>query len=36
MACQIKTIPEAMQSGLSKPVKKAVRLMAKKIAEEYF
>ena len=36
MACQIDTIPEAMQSGLSKPVKKAVRLMAKKIAEEYF
>jgi len=36
MACQIKTIPETIQSGLSKPVKKAVRLMAKKIAEEYF
>jgi Ni,Fe-hydrogenase maturation factor len=36
MACQIKTIPEIMQSGLSKQVKKAVRLMAKKIAEEYF
>ena len=36
MACQTKTIPETIQSGLSKPVKKAVRLMAKKIAEEYF
>jgi len=36
MACQIKTIPEAMQSGLSKPVKKAVPLMAEKIAGEFF
>ncbi len=36
MACQTKTIPETMQSGLSKQVKNAVRLMAKKIAEEYF
>ncbi len=36
MVCQTKTIPETIQSGLSKPVKKAVRLMAKKIAEEYF
>lgn len=36
MACQIKTIPEEMQSGLSEPVKKAVPLMAQRIAEEYF
>ncbi len=36
MACQIKTIPETMQSGLSEPVKKAVPLMAKRITEEYF
>ncbi len=36
MACQTKTVPETMHSGLSKQVKKAVSLMAKKIAEEYF
>lgn len=36
MACQIKTIPEEVQPGLSEPVKKAVPLMARKIAEEYF
>jgi coenzyme F420 hydrogenase subunit delta len=36
MACQIKTIPETMQSGLSEPVKKAVPLMAQRIAEDYF
>jgi coenzyme F420 hydrogenase subunit delta len=36
MVCQTKTIPETVESGLSEPVKKAVRLMAKKIAEEYF
>ncbi len=36
MACQVKTIPETMQSGLSEPVKKAVPLMAQKIAEDYF
>jgi len=36
MACQVKTIPETVEPGLSKPVKKAVPLMAKKIAEEYF
>jgi coenzyme F420 hydrogenase subunit delta len=36
MACQIKTIPETMQSGLSRPVKKAVTLMAKRIVKEYF
>lgn len=36
MACQIKSIPETMQSGLSEPVKKAVPLMAKRIVKEYF
>ncbi len=36
LACQIQAIPETMQSGLSEPVKKAVPLMAQKIAEEYF
>ncbi len=36
MACQIKKIPETIQSGLSAPVKKAVPLMAQKITEEYF
>lgn len=34
--CQIKEIPETIQSGLSDPLKKAVPLLAKKIAEEYF
>jgi len=36
MACQIKAIPETMQSGLSEPVKKAVPLMAQWIADEFF
>lgn len=36
MACQVETIPETIQSGLSDPVKKAVPLMAQRIAEEYF
>jgi coenzyme F420 hydrogenase subunit delta len=36
MACQIETIPETMQSGLSEPVKKAVPLMAQRIVKEYF
>jgi len=36
MACQVKNIPETMQSGLSEPVKKAVPLMAQRIAEDYF
>ncbi|NIM91310.1 MAG: hydrogenase maturation protease [Candidatus Aminicenantes bacterium] len=36
MACQTKTIPETVQPGLSEPVKKAVPLLAKKIAEECF
>lgn len=36
MVCQIRTIPETMQSGLSGPLEKAVPLMAKKIADAYF
>jgi len=36
MACQVKTIPKTIQSGLSEAVKKAVPLMAQRIAEEYF
>jgi coenzyme F420 hydrogenase subunit delta len=36
MVCQVKTIPETVEPGLSEPVKKAVRLMAKKIADTYF
>jgi len=36
MACQIKTIPETIKSGLSEPVKKAVPLMAQRIVKEYF
>ena len=36
MACQIETIPESMQSGLSEPLKRAVPLMAQRIADEYF
>ena len=36
MACQVQTIPETMQSGLTETVKKAVPLMALKIAEEFF
>jgi len=36
MACQIEAIPETMQSGLSEPVKKAVPLLAQRIADEYF
>ena len=36
LACQIKAIPETMQSGLSEPLKKAVPLMAQKIADEFF
>jgi len=34
--CQIQTIPETIQPGLSEPVKKAVPLMAQRIAEECF
>jgi len=36
MACQIDSIPESMVVGLSEPVQKAVPLMAKRIAEEFF
>ncbi len=36
IACQVKTIPETIQSGLSEPVKKAVPLMAQKIVEEFY
>ena len=36
MACQIKTIPETIQSGLSEPVKKAVPILAQKIVQEFF
>lgn len=36
IACQIKAIPEAMQSGLSEPLKKAIPSMARRIAEEFF
>ncbi len=35
-ACQVKTIPETMLPGLSETVKKAVPLIAQKIAEDYF
>ena len=34
--CQIKEIPETIQSGLSDPLKKAVPMLAEKIAKEYF
>jgi coenzyme F420 hydrogenase subunit delta len=34
--CQIQSIPETIQSGLSEPVKNAVPILAKKIVEEYF
>jgi coenzyme F420 hydrogenase subunit delta len=34
--CQIKEIPETIQSGLSDSLKKAVPMLAEKIAEEYF
>jgi coenzyme F420 hydrogenase subunit delta len=36
MTCQTQTIPEEIQPGLSEPVKKAVPLMAQKIADEFF
>ena len=36
MACQIEFIPETMKEGLSRPVKKAVPLMAQRISEEFF
>lgn len=34
--CQIKEIPETIQSGLSDPLNNAVPILAEKIAEEYF
>lgn len=34
--CQVKSIPETIQSGLSAPLQKAVPLMAQSIAEEFF
>jgi coenzyme F420 hydrogenase subunit delta len=34
--CQVQSIPEIIQSGLSEPLKKAVPLMAQSIAEEFF
>jgi len=36
MACQIQSIPETMESGLSDPVQKAVKIISKKIADEFF
>lgn len=36
LACQIEAIPETMQAGLSEPLKKAVPLMARRIADEFF
>ena len=36
MACQIESIPDAMRSGLAEPLKQAVALTAKRIAEEFF
>jgi coenzyme F420 hydrogenase subunit delta len=36
MVCQVEIIPEMVKTGLSEPVKKAVSLMAQRIAEEYF
>lgn len=34
--CQIQSIPDIIQSGLSNPLKKVVPLLAEKIADEYF
>lgn len=34
--CQVQCIPETIQSGLSEPLKKAVPLMAQRIADEFF
>ena len=36
LACQIEAIPEAMREGLSEPLKKAVPLLARRIAAEFF
>ena len=35
LACQIKVIPDSMQGGLSEPLKRAVPLMAGRIADEF-
>lgn len=35
-ACQIESIPETMQAGLSEPLQRAVPLMAQRIVEEFF
>ncbi|NOR15236.1 MAG: hypothetical protein GQ544_05995, partial [Candidatus Aminicenantes bacterium] len=34
--CQVKTIPDTIQSGLSEPLRKAIPLMAQSITEEFF
>ena len=34
--CQIKFIPDTIQSGLSEPLKKSVPLMAQQIADDFF
>ncbi len=34
--CQVESIPDIIQAGLSPPLQKAVPLMAKSIAEEFF
>jgi coenzyme F420 hydrogenase subunit delta len=34
--CQVKSIPDMIQSGLSAPLKNAVPLMAQSIADEFF
>jgi coenzyme F420 hydrogenase subunit delta len=36
LACQIESIPETMQAGLSEPLQRAVPLMAQRIVEEFF
>ncbi len=36
LACQIESIPEVMTGGLSEPLRKAVPLMARRIADEFF
>lgn len=36
MTCQIESIPETMQAGLSEPLLRAVPLMAQRIVEEFF
>lgn len=36
LVCQIKSIPESMQAGLSESLQKAVPLLARRIADEFF